>query len=68
MIWLQILSYYVFMVLTLAFQKRRHINYDFDAKELERMIAAIGEDFNPDEGDKAEQEAPSSVMGHPAVP
>ena len=37
--------------------------YDSGAEELERMMAAVGGGSNPEEGDRAEQEAPPSVMG-----
>ena len=55
------------MILTLALQKRRWINYDSDAEELERMIVTI-EGSNPEEGDGVEKEAPPSVMGAVGVP
>ena len=53
------------MILTLALQKRHQIDYNFEAEELERMMAAVGGDSNPEDGDGAEQEAPLSVMGQP---
>ena len=41
------------------------IEYEFDAKELEKMMAAVDGGSNPEEGDGPEQEAPPSVMGQP---
>ena len=41
------------------------IEYDSNAEELERMIAVVGGGSNPDEGDRARQEAPPSVLRHP---
>jgi len=35
------------MVLTFVLQKRRRIDSDSDAEELERMMAVVGEGFNP---------------------
>jgi len=39
------------MVQTFILQKRRRIDYDFDVEELERMMAAVGEGSNPEEGE-----------------
>ena len=41
------------------------IEYDSDAKELERMMATVGGYSNPGEGDGVKREAPPNVMGQP---
>jgi len=51
------------MVLIFVLQKRRWIDYDSNAEELERMMTVVGGGSNPEERDGAEQEAPPSVMG-----